>query len=441
MSNYVEKDSITINKKLVLEENEKEFVTKVPYEKEYVKYPKELAQWVSDKTLKVHVEDSRTFAHSHDPAFKTSDMRTGKALKIHYDEVIRKNLQLQQQQREANANYINSAMPELEHKELTPEDKARAHQEAMKFGEFEHSIYKDENVMKFYPQQLRADTEFQKLTEYRNQQDIFLKDYLQRNEMEKAVECQERIDAADALIADKTDSYVKELQDNLKPEMNDLSTHSPVSLDAESFKSYPADLQRDDEFKKTVLYKAQLEDYRDNLVNAINTNTQTFEQAIKQGASPDALLKFENTIQEHESTYVQKIAALTDKINGLDFSINYQVSRMQSIKPVEIPTIGEKMNSLGIKTVDQIKHPMHHREHLLSVGKQIGNVGIYQTRDGQNFIGRANSRGIQQIGRSGNLKDIAKNFKSYAASCKQEMKLQQQRHLPKPEISFGGRGR
>ena len=451
---YVKKDAITINEKLVIQklEESNEYVTRIPYTKEYVKFPVESCMWLSEHTMEVHVPDDMQIPHSFDEDFSTSTLESGKELKENYDKVIRKHMEQQQKNvriGQPNITQENKAppqdtvrdnvnMPIVEEREITQEDKNRVHQEINSFDDFNMRVYKDESTLKYYPQMMQGDADFNRLLSYRNQQQIFADDYLKRNEMTKAMECQHNIDVADTLIKEKTDSVVNAIQRDYQPDMAALKNHSAVALDVEQFKSFPADLQRDESFKSLVVYKAQLEDLRSQYVNAINTATMNYQNALDK-AAPDVLLQYEKSMLQNEKVQVDNVARLTEKINNVNFAINYQVSQIQQINPVEIKPIGEQMSTLGIKTSNQVGRYIHAQENLIKIGNPCGNLSMYQTKDGRNLVGRNMGNGrIEQIGMHGALKDIRKSFKNHMASVKQEMKLQQQQKM-KVSFSFGER--
>lgn len=436
---YVKKDAITINEKLVIQKlpESNEYITRIPYTQEYVKFPVESCTWLSEHTMEVHVPDDMQIPHSFDEDFSTSTLESGKELKENYDKVIRRHMEQQQhsnnvrvgqnitqEHRMSHQEPVHN-MPVIEEREITQEDKNRVHQEINSFDDFSMRVYKDERNLKYYPQMMQGDADFNKLLSYRNQQQIFANDYLKHNEMTKAVECQTNIAVTDNLIKERADNVVQGIVQGYQQDMNLIKNHSSISLDVEQFKSFPADLQRDDSFKSLVVYKAQMEDLRSQYVNAINTATMNYQNALDK-AAPDVLLQYEKTMLQNEKANLDNIARLTDRISNVNFAINYEVSQLQQIRAVEIKPIGEQMNTLGIKTSNQVGRYVHAQDNLIRIGNPCGNISMYQTKDGRNMVGRNLGNGrIEQIGMHGDLKDIRKSFKNHMASVKQEMQLQQ----------------
>ncbi len=438
---YVEKDAITINEKLVIEKSDNAYITRIPYTREYVKFPKDATEWISDVTMKVHIPDDMQILHSMAPEFDSHTQINGKQLKTHYDEVIRK--YAHQNQEQTSINNHSPTVPEQNKKEqapvkemvqevqITPEIEDRVYREVEQLDSFSQRVYADDNIIKYYPHMMRGDEDLNKILTYRNQQNIFANDYAKRNEPDKKMECQQNIKVANAMINEKTEAAVQKIKLTYQTEMQAMQDCSPVALDIEQFKKFPADLQKEESFKQMVLYKAQLEDLRTSYINAINTNTDNYKAALG-AAAPDVLLKYESSIQTNEKTYLDNIASLTDKINNVNFAINYEVSKMQRIQPAIIPDIGDQMRNMNIKTLGQVERIMHSQDNLMKLGNSMGNLNIYQTKDGRNFVGRNLNGRVEQIGAHNSLKEIRKSFKNYIKECKQEMKLQ-----PKIQMALG----
>lgn len=472
----IEKDAITITRKLVQpkREDQDHYVTRVPYTHEYVRFPKENCKWITEKTMKVRVEDNMVFDYWTAGASNPVPI-SGAALKEHYDEVIKRAKEQEQSQNrphgvhnleevklnvnsfEGEAKYYKdkldaaASVDEIEtltntiltESNIEPEkayalsdyadekafllgEKDRVIDEAKSLDTFDRQVYHSESILKYYPNQLRNNADFVTLLDYQNQQQIYLKDYMQRNNPEQIVACQKNLKAVDMLITDKADAYVKEFQSRYQEDMKGLSNYSPANIDVEAYRKYPAELQRDTSFKQLVLYKSQLEDYRNNLVNVLNTNTDNL-YAAQQSVTPDVLLQYEKTIKAHEPVLIQKIADATDRIHSIDFCVQQQVSHYQEVKPLEIPATGETMLTLNMRTTNQLPQLLHDRTNLQHLGKMVGDVGIFQTPDCRNFVGRTLQNGkVQQIGKADSLREISKSFKNYAHSCKQELSQQRQ---------------
>lgn len=417
-----EKDSITINKKLVYEHKEGEYyVTRIPYTHEYVKFPENITKWISEKTMKVNITDDMKIYFSQDEKMDNIKEISGKELKEHYDAVLNKQLERDSYQKSFEQKYITQ--PEIEHKEITLEDKNNVIRSLNNFDDFSQRVYKDDNALKYYPQFLQEDYDFNKLLSYRNQQQIFNKDYIDRQEIDKVKECRDNINVVDSMISEKTDAAANYIQTQYKAEIETVKNCSPLSLDIEQFKSFPADLQQNESFKELVIYKAQLEDWRNQCIEVLNNNTMNYQNALDK-AAPDLLLQYEKSLIQNEKLQLDNIAQLTQKINNVNFAIDYQVSKMQSIKPMEIKPIGEQMNSLGLKTTGQAQRLFHSPENVMKIGKPFGNLSIYQTRDGRNFIGRMSFNGIEQIGAHNSLDKISKSYKNHIKECKKEMSLE-----------------
>ena len=96
--NRKKKNLITINQKLVVDETDYSFYTRIPFTKDdFVEFPKENCKWLSENTMQVEVKDSDTIHKikkettivdgKEEEVFSRSRSDiTGEELKQHYDE-------------------------------------------------------------------------------------------------------------------------------------------------------------------------------------------------------------------------------------------------------------------------------------------------------------------------------------------------------------------
>lgn len=316
-NNKKKKNLITINEKLVVDETDSSFYTRIPFCKDnYVEFSKENCKWLSDKTMQVEVKDSDTIhkiqketslvnGREEEHFSRTGSTITGEELKKHYDEVLERQSTLVSEKSNDTASVIEFS--NLATKEKTNEIEVGKYIHCASEAEAQTLLTKlDDMGVKWFGSDSLASshTMYNSLTDRTcygiigNQDNSSLWVVNQPLYMCKEEDLIEysNIDISNLEIkgrepyAQYRDAEWQEVIDKLdgvlhkEQVVNDISKIDEFDIhtykNEESLKFFPEELRQDKEFIQAVTYKEMQENYLKQYINQ-NSNTSNISDAIE----------------------------------------------------------------------------------------------------------------------------------------------------------------
>ena len=231
--NRKKKNLITINQKLVMDETDDSFYTRIPFTKDdYVEFSKENCKWLSEHTMQVEIKDDDTIHKiqkettivdgKEEECFQRTDSNiTGEELKKHYDDVYERQALLGTSDRTQSKYNRADNYSEIEHsivdcnkifsndekfEEVEKKNVEQAKDAIFKVNDFDIHTYKNEELLKFYPEELKQDKEFIQALTYKEMQENYLTQYTKQNSntsnITEAIEhTKENITLANAIVS------------------------------------------------------------------------------------------------------------------------------------------------------------------------------------------------------------------------------------------------
>lgn len=388
--NRKKKNLITINQKLVVDETDDSFYTRIPFTKDdYVEFSKENCKWLSEHTMQVEIKDNDTIHKiqkettivdgKEEECFqRTGSNITGEELKKHYDDVYERQALLGTSDRTNNTSrYLDpddfpnwfidppedvddmqfqskynraDNYSEIEHsivdcnkifsndekfEEVEKKNVEQAKDAIFKVNDFDIHTYKNEELLKFYPEELKQDKEFIQALTYKEMQENYLTQYTKQNSntsnITEAIEhTKENITLANAVITEKIDAYIensKILNSASQSFKDNFST-----IDKEYFKSLTPELQQSETFREVYsLYSAQ-KNYCELLKNTIDCYQDHIQTLANSDKMSDNIAAY-NLNEKVENTIVKKYNESALEIQNTRFAMEREMSKYQNIKP------------------------------------------------------------------------------------------------------------
>lgn len=445
--NRKKKNLITINQKLVVDETDYSFYTRIPFTKDaFVEFPKENCKWLSENTMQVEVKDNDTIHKikkettivdgKEEEVFSRSGSNiTGEELKQHYDDVYERQAFLSTPQENYNRHFDTDDFPnwyiapddvdlygsqhdrignrEFEQpivdsdkifsnneksEEIEKKDMVQAKNEISKINDFDIHTYKNEELLKYYPDELKQDKEFIQALTYKEMQENYLDQYTRQNSrttnIAEAIEhTKENIALGNTVIAEKIDAHIQnsKILDSASQSFKD----NFATIDKDYFKSLSPELQQSETFREVYsLYSAQ-KNYCELLKNTIDCYQDRIQTLANSDKISDKIAAF-NMNEKVENTIVKKYNESALELQHTRFAMEHEMSKYQNIKPHQFQDNTISMYSMYAQhTPDKCK--------TIAKGKVFN---IYQnTSNNAYFVGVNRNNKINAL--SGENKNIA----------------------------------